>query len=165
MRSEIPVSSIPIKEEMKLHVLLMMYEETMLQRRHHETFRATLSGCLVTIYIALISFTLKSNVLLLRPTCFFISFLSLFGFICTLSYSQRYIFYWRRSQVIRNYIDLYITNGTIEKLHAKAINYRSKISDEKKWPHRFPKWLSHHFLWIYLHLIIFITTLIAGVCL
>lgn len=46
--------------------------------------------------------------------------LSLFRIASTLSYSERYIYYWRRSQVIRNYIDLTIANDMNSFLYDRA---------------------------------------------
>ena len=145
----------------EIQILLALYEECQKQRRHHETFRATLSGSLVAIYIAIISIMPHMRAPFILAVSLVV--LSIFGILCTLSYSERYVFYWRRSQLIKNHLDQIIMKDNIEQLFNDAKSYRAKDRYERKWPNKFPRLLSHHYLWTYLHILALLAAIVLAV--
>lgn len=81
------------------------------------------------------------------------------GVLSTIAHSQRYVFYWRRSQIIREYLDSAYMDGLISELYSKAKVYRSSDWEQKKWPHWLPPFLNHHYIWLLIHSLVFIGTI------
>ena len=102
-------------ENEKIQVLLKMYEESMIQRRHHETSRTTLSNILIAIDAILIGLIVDNGV---EKTDLWLALLlmyfSIFGILSSISFLERYNLYWRRSRVFREKIDIVMGNTIIK---------------------------------------------------
>ena len=120
-------------ENEKIQVLLKMYEESMIQRRHHETSRTTLSNILIAIDAILIGLIVDNGV---EKTDLWLALLlmyfSIFGILSSISFLERYNLYWRRSRVFREKIDIVMGNTIIKD----AIKNEETYEDpkEKRWP-------------------------------
>lgn len=139
----------------QLKLLIKMYDECQSQRRHHEKSRTTLSICLITAYTTIFGFA-ADGALSWLFACIMILFLSFIGMLSVMAYSERYNFYWRRSQCIRKYLDQTYTNGTIGNLLNEAKTYVPVDKDERKSPDSWPKCLNHHHIWMLIHRAVFI---------
>lgn len=140
-------------------LLMKLYDESQIQRRHHETHRATLTGIVVTLYVALLSGFFDNGIDEL-PTLIILLVLSVFGILCTLSYTERYNYYWRRSQVIRELM-AEESDLNFKKILEDAKTYIPKDKSEDKRPKSIPSLLRHHKLWIILHIGVFVFSLIC----
>lgn len=148
-----------MRAEYEFEFLIKMYEECQSQRRHHETYRAKLTEILIVLYAGILAAisTGKVNVFVLSLVLFVVS---VFGLIATISYTERYVFYWRRSQILRKQIDEEYARVDIEKLYCKAKLYR-KEDDEAKWPNNIPELLGHHKIWMWLHVVAIVISLLV----
>lgn len=100
------------ENKLNLQVLLVMYDESQKQRRNYESMRANVTIWLTTIYVALVGLIIKDD---LAPEEGFsiLVVLSLFGIFISLAYTERYVFYWRRGQKLREYLDGQFAGNTI----------------------------------------------------
>lgn len=142
-------------DDLQFQLLSRMYDECQSQRRHHEASRANLSICLITAYTAIFGFA-DQGYLSKINACFMITVLSLIGFLSVMAYSERYVFYWRRSQCIRKELDKVYMGGKISRIYSKAKEYIPEDKEERKWPEYWPKCLNHHRIWMLMHILIFI---------
>ena len=146
------------KKNYDFEFLLKLYDECQIQRRHHETYRATLSGVIVTLYVALLS-CFAGDFLSLKTILVILLVFSIFGILGTISYTERYNFYWQRSQVIRDEIAQRFTVVNLDELFKSAKNYKSNEKCENRWPQSVPCFMRHHRLWLFLHIIMCAFTL------
>ncbi len=151
-----------MRDEYEFRFLMKMYEECQLQRRHHESYRAKLTAILGSIYAAILTAisTADFNILILSLV---LLMLSAFGLISTISYTERYVFYWRRSQMLREIIDEKYANVHIEEIFDMAKLYR-KFGEEEKWPNHIPEFLGHHKIWMWAHVIVLLVSIIIIIC-
>lgn len=147
-----------LKDTRDFEFLMKLYDECQIQRRHHETYRATLTGVIVSLYVALIS-CFGGDVLSLKTMLVILLVLSIFGILCTISYTERYNLYWKRSQVIRAEIAKRFTDVNLDELFKNAKNYKSEEKCENRWPQSVPCFMRHHRLWLFLHIIMCAFTL------
>lgn len=143
----------------KLEILLKLFDRCDSERHYHETARSTISTCLLTAYTALLTIVF-THPEYQRQMVFIIFILSLIGTLATLAHSQRYVFYWRRSQVIRDFVDENYTQGGISKLYDDAKAYRPKTIEEYKWPHKWLFIFSHHHMWMWIHFLVWLASLV-----
>lgn len=146
-----------MRDEYEFEFLLKMYEECQSQRRHHETYRAKLTETLAVIYTALLA-AMSSGMVNVFILSLALLVISVFGLIATISYTERYVFYWRRSQLLRKQLDAEYARVDIEKLYSKAKLYR-KEDDEAKWPNKIPELLGHHKIWMWFHVVAIVISL------
>lgn len=146
-------------ENENIQVLLKMYEESMIQRRHHETSRTTLSNILIAIDAVLIGLIVdngveKTDLWLVLLLMYF----SIFGILSSISFLERYNLYWRRSRVFREKIDLVMDNTMIKDAIKDEKTYEDP--EEKRWPRTICNCFRHHVLWCWLHIPILIFSIV-----
>ena len=117
-----------LKDKRDFEFLMKLYDECQIQRRHHETYRATLTGVIVSLYVAVLS-CFGGEVLSLKTMLIILLALSIFGILGTISYTERYNLYWKRSQVIRADIAKRFTDINLDELFKNAKNYKSEEAD------------------------------------
>lgn len=150
----------PSRDDIQLQLWIKMYDECQSQRRHHETARANLSICIITANTAIFGFAVQGYLNGIYA-CAMIMFLSLIGFLSVMAYSERYNFYWRRSQCIRNHLDHTCMEDQITKKFEEAKEYRADTDAEKKCPNHWPRCINHHNIWKLTHVAIFAIGLVA----
>lgn len=148
----------PGLENEKLQVLLKMYEESMIQRRHHETSRTTLSNILIAIDAVLIGLIVdngieKTDLWLVLLLMYF----SIFGILSSISFLERYNLYWRKSRVFREQMDIVMEDTMIKDAIKEAESYEDP--KEKRWPRNICSCFRHHVLWCWLHIPVFIISI------
>lgn len=148
------------ENKLNLQVLLVMYDESQKQRRNYESMRANVTIWLTTIYVALVGLIIKDD---LAPEEGFsiLVVLSLFGIFISLAYTERYVFYWRRGQKLREYLDGQFAGNTIRDILKEAKLYRAEELDERKWPNSLPCVMKHHNFWMLWHGVVCVLALLC----
>lgn len=150
----------PSQDDIQFRLWIKMYDECQSQRRHHEMARANLSICIITANTAIFGFAVQGYLNGIYA-CAMIMFLSLIGFLSVMAYSERYNFYWRRSQCIRKHLNHTYMGDQINSRLKEAKDYRADEEDEKKCPNRWPRCINHHNIWKITHVAIFAIGLVA----
>jgi hypothetical protein len=130
-------------------LLFALYSENVIQCRHHETQRATVTSSIIaidTIIIGLITFDKAINRLDI-PLSVLLILLGIFGATFTLKHYERYSLCVERLRQYRQELDKQFGDNEILRLKNIADELHQK---------RFPNLVryTHHKFWIFLHLII-----------
>jgi len=130
-------------------LLFSLYSENVLQCRHHETQRATVTSSIIaidTIIIGLITFDKAINATDI-PLAILLIILGAFGATFTLKHYERYSLCVERLRQYRKELDEQFGDNEILRL--------KNIADERH-AKRFPnlRKYTHHKFWIFLHVII-----------
>lgn len=151
-----------MEQEMKKHdfeFLMKLYDESQIQRRHHETYRSALTGLVVTLYVALLSCMKDANIGV-TYILYILMALSVFGILGTISYTERYNFYWKRSQVLRAELAK-CAEVNVDEIYENALNYKPQRCSEYRWPQAIPNCFRHHKLWLILHVLVLLFSMYA----
>lgn len=130
-------------------LLFALYSENVIQCRHHESQRATVTSSIIaidTIIIGLITFDKAINGIDI-PLAVLLIILGIFGATFTLKHYERYSLCVERLRQYRKELDEQFGNNEILRL--------KNIADERH-AKRFPNLIryTHHKFWIFLHIII-----------
>lgn len=151
-----------MEQEKKNHdfeFLMKLYDESQIQRRHHETYRSALTGLVVTLYVALFSCLRDGNIGVMY-ILYLLMALSVFGILGTISYTERYNFYWKRSQVLRAELAK-CAEVDVDEIYENALNYKPQRCREYRWPQAVPNCFRHHKLWMIFHVLVLLFSMYA----
>jgi hypothetical protein len=130
-------------------VLWGMYQENIVQGRHHETQRATVTGAIIAFAGLVINGTNFDKTININdlPFAVFLIFIGIFGAIFSYKQYERYLLHTKRAGLYRNELDKLQFDGLIRKLKSIA---------DKEHNEEFVKLskLKLHYLWMSINLFV-----------
>ncbi len=130
-------------------VLWGMYQENIIQGRHHETQRATVTGAIIAFVGLVINGTNFDKVIDKNdlPFAIFLIFIGIFGAVFSYKQYERYLLHTKRASKYRNELDNLQFDGLIRKLKSIADEEHNKeFTKSSK--------LKLHYLWMSINLFV-----------
>lgn len=147
----------------EFYAFLKVLEDCQTMRRHYLDARNKLSTILVTLYSVIIGLA-KSVGVNIQIVGGILVVLSIYGVCSSVSYTSSYNHYWRRSHVIRRYIDNKYLSGDLSYLYKEAISFESPYKYERHTVKRLPYFLNQHILGITLHVLVMLFGILVIIC-